>query len=184
MCISYLTIELKGSIPVELRAAIGNRIYGCDDCLEACPWNRFAQAGKMMKDHTRPELELPDLIELLSVTEAQFKQRFEDTPLLRTKRRGLLRNVCVALGNIGDESALPALRKAAEDPEPLIAEHASWAAREIKAGLVWVNGWDAYDIAMPFGGLKESSFGRDRSLHALHKYADLKPVSITICWRV
>jgi epoxyqueuosine reductase len=135
LCISYLTIELKGSIPVELRAAIGNRIYGCDDCLEACPWNRFARAGKMMKDHARSELELPGLLELLSLTEPQFKQRFADTPLLRAKRRGLMRNVCVALGNIGDESALPALNKAAEDPEPLIAEHAHWAVDRIVARI-------------------------------------------------
>jgi epoxyqueuosine reductase len=131
LCISYLTIELKGSIPVELRAAIGNRIYGCDDCLAVCPWNRFARASKMMKDHARPELALPDLMELLSLTEAQFKQRFAGTPMLRTKRRGLLRNVCVALGNLGDQTALPALHKAAEDPEPLIAEHARWAVDQV-----------------------------------------------------
>jgi epoxyqueuosine reductase len=131
-CISYLTIELKGSIPAELRPAIGNRIYGCDDCLAACPWNRFAQAGEMMKAHARPGLAMPDLIELLKLDEAGFKQRFAGTPMLRTKRRGLLRNVCVALGNIGDESALPALRKAATDPEPLIAEHATWAVEKIR----------------------------------------------------
>jgi epoxyqueuosine reductase len=130
-CISYLTIELKGPIPVELRPAIGNRIYGCDDCLAACPWNRFAQAGGMMKAHARPGLAMPDLIELLALDEAGFKQRFAGTPMLRTKRRGLLRNVCVALGNIGDESVLPALRKAAMDPEPLIAEHAKWAVERI-----------------------------------------------------
>jgi epoxyqueuosine reductase len=130
-CISYLTIELKGSIPAELRPAIGNRIYGCDDCLAACPWNRFAQAGALMKTHARPALAMPDLIELLALDEAGFKQRFAGTPMLRTKRRGLLRNVCVALGNIGNESVLPALRKAAMDPEPLIAEHAKWAMERI-----------------------------------------------------
>ncbi|HEX7576742.1 MAG TPA: tRNA epoxyqueuosine(34) reductase QueG [Verrucomicrobiae bacterium] len=130
-CISYLTIELKGSIPVELRPAIGNRIYGCDDCLEVCPWNRFAREGKLMKPHARPDLTAPDLIELLQVDEVGFKSRFAGTPILRTKRRGLLRNVCVALGNPGDVSALPVLEAASRDSEPLIAEHARWAMTHI-----------------------------------------------------
>ena len=131
-CISYLTIELKGPIPVELRPSIGTRIFGCDDCLAVCPWNRFAKEGKMMKTHARPELAAPDLVELLQLDEAGFKSRFAGTPILRTKRRGLLRNVCVALGNIGGESALPALQKAAGDSEPLIAEHAHWAMEQIE----------------------------------------------------
>ena len=131
-CISYLTIELKGSIPPEFRRAIGNRIYGCDDCLAACPWNRFAQAGRLMKSHARPDLEAPDLIELLSLDAHCFQKRFAGTPLLRTKRRGVLRNVCVALGNVGDAAALPPLVRAATDPEPLIAEHARWAIQEIE----------------------------------------------------
>ena len=130
-CISYLTIELKGSIPVDLRPLIGNRIYGCDDCLAACPWNRFACEGSLMKPHTRADLAMPDLIELLQLDDAGFKQKFADTPMLRTKRRGLLRNVCVALGNVGDVKALPALQKASEDHEPLIAEHARWAIEQI-----------------------------------------------------
>ena len=130
-CISYLTIELKGAIPVGLRKAIGNRIFGCDDCLAACPWNRFAREGHLMKPHAWPDLEQPDLIELLQLDEAGFKSRFAGTPVLRTKRRGLLRNVCVALGNIGDKSVLPHLQRAAGDSEPLIAEHARWAIGEI-----------------------------------------------------
>lgn len=85
-----------------------------------------------MKQHARPELATPDLLELLSLDEAGFKKRFAGTPMLRTKRRGLLRNVCVALGNIGDETALPALERAASDPEPLIAEHAAWAVAQIR----------------------------------------------------
>jgi epoxyqueuosine reductase len=132
-CISYLTIELKGSIPIELRPAVGNRIYGCDDCLAACPWNRFAQTGRLMQPHARADLAVPDLLELLSLDDAAFKQRFQGTPMLRTKRRGLLRNVCVALGNIGDTSALPALNRSAADPEPLIAEHARWAVEQIQS---------------------------------------------------
>jgi epoxyqueuosine reductase len=132
-CISYLTIELKGAIPVELRPAIGNRIYGCDDCLAVCPWNKFAAEGRLMRDHARADLAQPDLLELLALDDAGFKRRFAGTPMLRTKRRGVLRNVCVALGNVGDASALPALEKAAADPEPLIAEHARWAIDRSKA---------------------------------------------------
>jgi epoxyqueuosine reductase len=124
---------LKGSIPVELRPAIGNRIFGCDDCLQACPWNRFAREGQMMKAQARPDLAQPDLVDLLSLDEAGFKHRFAGTPMLRAKRRGLLRNVCVALGNIGDERALPALRKATKDTEPLVTEHAVWAIEQIQA---------------------------------------------------
>jgi epoxyqueuosine reductase len=134
-CISYLTIELKGAIPVELRGAVGNRIYGCDDCLAACPWNRFARAGSMMAAHRRAALEAPDLAELLSLDEAGFQGRFAGTPMARAKRRGFLRNVCVALGNSGDAGSLPALQRAASDPEPLIAEHALWAISRIKARM-------------------------------------------------
>jgi epoxyqueuosine reductase len=131
-CISYLTIELKGSIPAEFRKAIGNRIYGCDDCLAACPWNRFAREGGLMKAHAKEELDSPNLIELLQLDDAGFKSRFAGSPILRTKRRGLLRNVCVALGNIGDASALPALERARHDAEPLIAAHARWAINQIE----------------------------------------------------
>jgi epoxyqueuosine reductase len=131
-CISYLTIELQGPIPVELRPAIGRRVFGCDDCLEVCPWNRFARAGRLMRGHARADLAVPDLLELLALDEAGFKARFAGTPLLRAKRRGLLRNVCVALGNAGDPQALPALARAAADPDPLLAEHARWAIERIE----------------------------------------------------
>jgi epoxyqueuosine reductase len=132
-CISYLTIELKGPIPEELRPAIGDRIFGCDDCLAVCPWNRFAQTGRLLRPHARPDLTEPALLELLQLDDAQFKRRFAGTPLLRSKRRGLLRNVCVALGNVGTAAVLPALARAAADPEPLIAEHARWAAAQINS---------------------------------------------------
>jgi epoxyqueuosine reductase len=134
-CISYLTIEHKGAIPLELRPLLGNRIYGCDDCLAACPWNRFARAGHMMHPHARPDLAAPDLVDLLKLDAAGFKAKFAGTPMLRTKRRGLLRNVCVALGNVGDASALPALQQATTDSEPLIAEHARWAIDTISAKM-------------------------------------------------
>jgi epoxyqueuosine reductase len=131
-CISYLTIELKGSIPEELRPLMGNRIYGCDDCLAVCPWNRFAREGAMMRPHYRADLASVDLIELLALDEAGFERLFAGTPIRRAKRRGLLRNVCVALGNVGDAAALPALERAAMDAEPLVAEHARWAMARIE----------------------------------------------------
>lgn len=130
-CVSYLTIELKGSIPEALRPAIGNRVFGCDDCLAVCPWNRFARAGRLMRAHARAGLAAPGLLELLSLDEARFKLRFAGTPVLRARRRGLLRNACVALGNTGGAESLPALAKAARDAEPLVAEHARWAVEQI-----------------------------------------------------
>ncbi|MFN0068947.1 MAG: tRNA epoxyqueuosine(34) reductase QueG [Limisphaerales bacterium] len=132
-CISYLPIELKGSSPEDLRPLVGHRIFGCDDCLAVCPWNRFARAGRLMAAARRPDLDAPALLELLALDEAGFKRRFAGTPVLRAKRRGLLRNVGVALGNVGGRDALPALQRAAADPEPLVAEHARWAIRRIEA---------------------------------------------------
>lgn len=139
-CISYLTIELKGPIPEEFRSAIGNRIYGCDVCLEVCPWNKFAKEGAIMKEHERADLDQPALLELLALDDAAFKVRFAGTPMLRTKRRGVLRNVCVALGNIGDERCLPALERAASDHEPLVSEHALWAIEKIQRRMGSVDG--------------------------------------------
>ena len=130
-CISYLTIELKDSIPVELRSLIGNRIFGCDDCLAVCPWNRFAKTANTMK-LDRADLKNPDLIELMSLTEPQFREHFRGTPIERIRRRGLLRNVAVALGNSGDRHALPVLEKAVTDTEPLVREHAAWAIERIR----------------------------------------------------
>jgi len=142
-CISYLTIELKGAIPRELRPLIGNRIFGCDDCLEVCPWNRFAKKSResafrpreIFADETAPRfahrasttLAAPDLVALLSLDDEQFQRAFRKSPIHRIKRRGLLRNVCVALGNSGDVRAVPALRNALLDAEPLIRAHAAWA---------------------------------------------------------
>jgi epoxyqueuosine reductase len=132
LCISYLTIELKGPIPLELRPAIGNHLFGCDDCLAVCPWNRFAREGQLMKAHAKPDLGTPDLLELLALDAAGFKRRFAGTPMLRAKRQGLLRNTCVALGNVGDESALPSLQKIVGGPDATLAEHARWAIEQIQ----------------------------------------------------
>lgn len=129
-CIAYLTIEHKGSIPEELRPLIGGRIYGCDTCATACPWNRFAQASSEAVFAARAAVKL-GLRELIALDDDQFRSLFRDSPIKRIKRRGLLRNVCVALGNTGTTDDLPALEHAAADPEPLIAEHARWAKERI-----------------------------------------------------
>src|SRR5437773_3633349 len=131
-CISYLTIELKTAIPVELRPLIGDRIFGCDDCLDACPWNRFAQVSRESAFAAGPSTTNFALRDYLKLNDAEFRNLFRDSPIKRIKRRGFLRNVCVVLGNVGDEADLPALEKAAADPEPLIAEHAAWAIHQIR----------------------------------------------------
>jgi epoxyqueuosine reductase len=135
-CISYLTIELKGSIPTELRPLIGDRIYGCDDCLDACPWNRFAKVSRETAFAMRPEIAAMKFRDYLSLNDDKFRRLFRNSPIKRTKRRGLLRNVCVALGNVGTADDLPALEKAMADSEPLIAEHAQWAIGEIRRRAV------------------------------------------------
>jgi epoxyqueuosine reductase len=130
-CISYLTIELKGAIPLELRSLVGDRIYGCDDCLDACPWNRFASISREASFAAGPATRMP-LRDYLALNEEQFRTLFRRSPIKRIKRRGFLRNVCVALGNVGSPADLPALERAVSDPEPLIAEHATWAIDRIK----------------------------------------------------
>jgi epoxyqueuosine reductase len=132
LCISYLTIELKGSIPVELRPLVGDHLFGCDDCLEVCPWNRFAQQSPVRQFQRR---EMPTLTEFLSWDEPKFREFFRGTPIFRIKRRGFLRNVCVVLGNIGDETALPALERVCHDADALVAEHAAWAIEQIRRRL-------------------------------------------------
>jgi epoxyqueuosine reductase len=131
-CISYLTIELKTAIPVELRSLVGDRIFGCDDCLDACPWNRFAQESFESSFSARQSTTGMSLREYLELTDTEFRALFRKSPIKRIKRRGFLRNVCVALGNVGDPSDLPALERAAADAEPLIAEHATWAIQRIR----------------------------------------------------
>jgi len=133
LCISYLTIELKGSIPLDLRPLIGDRIFGCDDCLDACPWNRFARVSREAAFSSRPSTVGMPLRDYLSLSDDEFRALFRKSPIKRIKRRGLLRNVCVALGNIGNLSDLPALERAATEPEPLIAEHAKWAIQQIRS---------------------------------------------------
>jgi epoxyqueuosine reductase len=127
-CISYLTIELKGSIPEELRPLMGNHIFGCDICQDVCPWpTRFATPTEERSFYpVDVDRAAPKLIDLAQLSEEDFKQRFAGTPLLRSKRRGLLRNVAVALGNWGSTEAREALTMLTHDPDPIISEHARW----------------------------------------------------------
>ena len=141
-CISYLTIEHKGSIPHEFRRAIGDRIYGCDECLDVCPWNRFATTSRAAAFAARPFVGGWSLRDFLTLTDDTFRDLFRYSPIRRIKRPAFLRNVCIALGNVGTPDDLPALAASAADPHPLIAEHAQWAVEEIGSrfrGLVISN---------------------------------------------
>jgi epoxyqueuosine reductase len=132
-CISYLTIELHGPIPVELRAAIGNRIYGCDDCQLVCPWNKFAQAASHPDFKTRHGLDAPLLHELLAWTEAEFDSRMEGSAIRRIGHERFLRNVAVALGNgPASAAALAALRAREHDGSDLVREHVQWALHKLQ----------------------------------------------------
>ncbi len=126
-CISYLTIEHKGTIPRELRAAIGNRIYGCDDCLSVCPWNKFAQEGHEAKLAARDELRAPKLADLSRLDDASFRALFTRSPVKRIGRDRFMRNVLTAIGNSGDISLAPEARRLLEDPNPLVRGAAVWA---------------------------------------------------------
>lgn len=134
-CVSYLTIENKGPIPEEFRIAMGDRIYGCDDCLDACPWNRFAVESREITFHTRASVFEKRLRDFLELDDEGFRALFAKSPIKRIKRVRFLRNVCVALGNTGSVDDLPALEKAAADPDPLISEHAAWAINRLRSRL-------------------------------------------------
>lgn len=131
LCISYLTIELRGPIPRELRPLIGNRVFGCDICQEVCPWNRHIPETTEPRFRPRDDVRGDELIELMGLSEAEFERRFNATPLSRAHRSGFLRNVAVALGNWGSEAAVPALASALSDAEPLVRGHAAWALGRI-----------------------------------------------------
>src|SRR5689334_22626547 len=126
-CISYLTIEHKGPIPRELRAAMGNRIYGCDDCLAVCPWNKFAQAGREAKLAAREALRAPKLAELARLDDAAFRALFSKSPVKRTGRDRFVRNVLIAIGNSGDRSLAPEAEGLLGDASPLVRGAAVWA---------------------------------------------------------
>lgn len=130
-CVSYLTIENKGPIPREFRKAIGNRIYGCDDCLAACPWNKFAQEGRDAKLAAREALRAPSLAELAALDDAAFRALFAKSPIKRIGRDRFLRNVLIAIGNSGDAALVPAAERLAADAHPLLRAAAAWALAQL-----------------------------------------------------
>jgi epoxyqueuosine reductase len=131
-CISYLTIELKGAIPEALRPHMGQHIFGCDICQDVCPWNRKRHFTTDPGLQPLPQQVQPELADLAQLTPAAFKQRFRGTALERTKRRGLLRNVCVAMGNSGQTDFIPLLETLLDDEETLVREHAAWALARLR----------------------------------------------------
>ncbi|MGX7896304.1 tRNA epoxyqueuosine(34) reductase QueG [Tsuneonella sp. HG222] len=132
-CISYLTIELKGPIPHEFREAIGTRIYGCDDCLAVCPWNKFADAAARHAAFVpRADLVAPDLAELLALDDAGFRAKFSGSPIKRVGRGRFVRNCLIAAGNTGNRALDPQVAALCDDPDPVIAEAAQWARARLK----------------------------------------------------
>jgi epoxyqueuosine reductase len=135
-CISYLTIEHRGPIPLEFREAIGNRVYGCDDCLAVCPWNSFAESAAANKAFAaRAELAAPRIADLLEMDDAAFRAIFAGSPIKRIGRERMVRNASIAAGNSGDTGLLPKLAGLASDPSPIVAEAASWAIGRLASGL-------------------------------------------------
>ena len=132
-CISYLTIEHKGPVDLDLRAAMGNRIYGCDDCLAVCPWNKFAHAGRDAKYDARADMQAPPLAELALLDDASFRARFSGSPIKRIGRDRFVRNVLYAIGNSGDAALLPAAQPLVDDPDPAVADAARWAIDRLNA---------------------------------------------------
>jgi len=130
-CISYQTIENKGMIPAGLRPAIGNRVYGCDTCLDVCPWNRFARAGRRMILSARGDIAAIPVRELLELTPQRFAEVFRGTAIKRVKLAGLLRNACVVAGNSGDASLVEPLLRLASHASPIVRAHAVWAVRRL-----------------------------------------------------
>jgi epoxyqueuosine reductase len=142
-CISYLTIESKGPIPREFRQAIGNRIYGCDDCLAACPWNKFAITGREAKLAARDALRAPSLAELAALNDAQFRTLFTKSPIKRIGRDRFIRNVLIAIGNSGDIALIPSAERLLGDSSPLVRGAAVWAL----AQLLPANAFEAHASA-------------------------------------
>ncbi len=133
-CISYLTIEHKGPIPEEFRAPMGNRIYGCDDCLAVCPWNKFAQAGAAMRAFLpRAEFAAPKLADLLTLDDGGFRKLFAGSPVKRIGRDRFVRNCLIAAGNSGDAGLLEQVDALRSDPDPVVAEAAQWALAQLSA---------------------------------------------------
>jgi epoxyqueuosine reductase len=136
-CIAYLTIEHKGPIPREFRAAIGNRVFGCDDCLAVCPWNKFAEAARDQRLAAKAEATNPPLAELLMLDDAQFRARFAGTPIKRTGRDRFVRNVLIAAGNAGDQRLVPSVVQLLSDPAAIVRGAAVWALARLADKVAW-----------------------------------------------
>ncbi len=132
-CISYLTIEHKGPVDEDLRPGLGNRIYGCDDCLAVCPWNKFAQAAADIAYAPRPEVRLPRLRDLAALDDVSFRAIFSGSPIKRIGRDRFVRNVAYAIGNSGDEGLIPAVQALCEDEDPAVADAARWAVKRLRS---------------------------------------------------
>ena len=132
-CISYLTIEHAGPVPEDLRPGLGNRIYGCDDCLAVCPWNKFAKAAQEVRLQARPALEAPALADLAALDDAAFRALFTKSPVKRIGRDRFVRNVLYAIGNSDDPSLLPAARARLDDASEVVRDAATWAVGRLSA---------------------------------------------------
>lgn len=143
-CIAYLTIEHKGHIAEEFRTAIGNRVFGCDDCLAVCPWNKFAAQARDIRIAALTGMDAPPLAELLALDDAGFRKRFAGTPVKRTGRDRVMRNTLIAAGNSGDRSLLPAVERLLDDASPLVRAMAAWAARRLAEADHWASLQDQY----------------------------------------
>jgi epoxyqueuosine reductase len=138
-CISYLTIEHQGHIPAELRPGMGNRVFGCDDCLAVCPWNKFAQASHEAAYAARPEITDLSLAELAALDDSEFRARFRHSPLKRTGRARLVRNALIGLGNAGDSGVMALVESLLDDPSPLVRAMAVWAATQLLNGTAFAS---------------------------------------------
>jgi epoxyqueuosine reductase len=148
-CISYLTIEHKGHIAPEFRRTMGNRVFGCDDCLAVCPWNKFAVAARHARLAARETARSPPLSDLLGLDDAAFRARFAGTPVKRTGRDRVVRNALIAAGNSGDMSLLPAVERLLEDASPLVRAMAVWALRQLGGAEAWAAARNHYMLREP-----------------------------------
>jgi epoxyqueuosine reductase len=158
-CISYLTIEHKGPIPKEFRAAMGNRIYGCDDCLAVCPWNKFASEGREAKLAARDDLAAPPLAELARLDDASFRSRFAGGPIKRIGRARFVRNVMIAIGNAGDRALGPSAVERLDDESPLVRGAAIWALAQVLS-------------RQELSGLASERLGQERDAAVIEEWRD------------
>jgi epoxyqueuosine reductase len=163
-CISYLTIENKGPIPHEFRKAIGNRIYGCDDCLAVCPWNKFAQAGRETRLAARDELRAPELAELVRLDDTAFRARFTKSPVKRIGRDRFVRNVLIAIGNSGEGALAQEAKRLLTDESPLVRGAAVWALEQLVG-------------AEEFSALKAKALSTERDENARNEWHTANPSS-------